>query len=590
MGLLERARAWLGGALLVTCMAMLGATPASARHVLELDVARGPVQLLDWGDAWVDEGPQAKVERVASDPSIPWQPTHEGAIYRLDTHKALWVRFTVPPAPDHERWYLEVPYPSVNRVTLYTQDSAGEWQSQSAGDTLPVADWPVPYRHPLMPIQVSAEVPRKYLVKIENPHSFSAPLTFVSDSYLARSEQRTSLVLGMYFGLVALSVIVALLSAVSLQDTAYGWYAAVVGLMGLGQGAMTGVAGLHLWPNWPYWHDLSSMVLPVAAVAAMQGFVSSLVSLPERSRRLHWLLRAVSALGIVVIAVIVLSEPSYRFRIMVPYIVLGTSVGTAANIWAAWRGDRFAVGLLVGTIPVLIGAAFPLARLAGLIPVSFATMHGMQLGIALELPILLVILMLRSQHRRENRRRILKIDRVDPATGLINGFVFNERLVQMMARSVRLKYRSAVLLVDIANIEDVRRQYGRAAADELPLRVAGRLLSSAREIDSVARLSENRFGILLEGPLTAGEVAEAAPRVVARCLMPFKNRPIDWVAQARVAQALIPMDGTDPEDVLTRLEALLANVPADSKRAVFTLPRDPTPTAVSPGQAGVQGA
>ena len=119
----------------------------------------------------------------------------------------------------------------------------------------------------------------------------------------------------------------------------------------------------------------------------------------------------------------------------------------------------------------------------------------------------------------------------------------------------------------------MRRDFDRRAADELPLQVAGRLLSTAREIDSVARLSDYRFGLLLEGPLTAEEVAEAGPRVVARCLMPFKNRPLEWVAQVRVAQALVPMDGTDPDDVLARLDRLLAAVPPDSRRAVFPLGR-----------------
>ena len=222
-------------------------------------------------------------------------------------------------------------------------------------------------------------------------------------------------------------------------------------------------------------------------------------------------------------------------------------------------------------MPVMIGAAFPIARLLGLIPISFWTTHGMQVGIAIELPVLMVILMLRSQQRREHNRRIQGLDRIDPATGLINSYVFSERLTRMMARSQRLKYQSAVLLIDIVNIEQIRRDFGARSAAELPLHVAGRLLSAAREIDSVARLSESRFGMLVEGPLTAEEAASAGPRVVARCLMPFKNKPIEWVAQVRVAHSLVPTERADPVRLVERLEALLAAVPADSKRAVFAL-------------------
>jgi GGDEF domain-containing protein len=207
----------------------------------------------------------------------------------------------------------------------------------------------------------------------------------------------------------------------------------------------------------------------------------------------------------------------------------------------------------------------------------------MQFAIAAELPILLIVLAMRSQHRREHVRRIQGLDRIDPATGLINAAVFHERLVRLIARSQRLKFRSAMLLVDVGNIDQIRRQFDSDSARELTLRVAGRLLSVAREIDTVARLSEHRFGILLEGPLHADEVAEAGPRIVARCLMPFKGRPLEWSAHVRVAQALIPMDGNDPSQLIGRLEMLLASAPADSRRAVFMLSRSNTaPAALTP--------
>jgi GGDEF domain-containing protein len=562
-------RSWRWWAALLLAVSVMG--PALGRTVLDLDPARQPVPLQDWGDTWMDPTGEAIAENVATDRTITWTPTRQGAIYPLSTGKALWIRFAVPPAPDAERWYLEIPYPSVNRVTLYTLDNIGQWVPQSAGDVLPVAGWPVPHRHPLLPVVVSAEEPRNYLLRVENPHSYSAPLSFVSESYLSRHEQRTSLILGIYFGLAGLAVMLGVLSAVSLRDSAYAFYALSVALMGLSQAAMTGIGGLHLWPNLPWWNDLSSMVLPVLAVGSLIWFFSAVVSLPQRSRALHQLLAVLALLSIATAVGMMLVNPSYRFRLMVPYIVMAASVGTVAIIWAARRGDRYALWLLAGSVPVMIGAAFPTLRLLGLIPIGFWTMHGMQVGIAIELPVLLVILMVRSQQRREHNRRIQGLDRIDPATGLINGQVFGERLRRMMVRSQRLKYQSAVLLIDIVNIDQISRDFGARSAEELPLRVAGRLLSAAREIDGVARLSEHRFGMLVEGPLTAEDAASAGPRVVARCLMPFKNKPIEWVAQVRVAQSLVPTERADPQQVVERLEALLAAVPADSKRAVFAL-------------------
>ncbi|HVZ45390.1 MAG TPA: 7TM diverse intracellular signaling domain-containing protein [Ramlibacter sp.] len=559
-------------ALVLLC-ASLSLTAAWGRSVLELDAARQPVRLLDWGDAWIDETGEAAVERVATDPAIPWRPTGQETSYDLGERRALWIRFTVPPAPDGERWYLDVPDPSVDQVTLFAPDSIGKWQSQSAGDALAVADWPVPHRHPLMPVVVSAEEPRKYLLRVRNAHSFSAPLAFVSESWLNRHEQRTSLVLGIYFGLAGLAAMLAALSAASLRDRAYAFYAVTVALMGLTQASMTGIAGLHLWPRWPLWNDASSIVLPILAVGSLPWFFSAVVSLPERSPLMHRMLSALGMLSIVAAAGAMLVEPSHRFWLMVPCIALTASASTAALVWAVRRGDRWGLWLLLASLPVVLASALAIAHAADLVPAGFWTLHGMQVGMAIELPLVLLILMLRSQHRRELARRMQGLDRIDPATGLINEHVFRDRLLRLIAISQRLKLRSAVLLVQIANVETIREQFGPRSAAELPLQVAGRLISAAREIDSVARLAEHRFGVLLEGPLTAEELAAAGPRIVARCLMPYKGKPMEWVAQVRVAQALVPMDGTDPDVLLGELQVLLASVPGDSKRAVFTLQR-----------------
>jgi len=191
--------------------------------------------------------------------------------------------------------------------------------------------------------------------------------------------------------------------------------------------------------------------------------------------------------------------------------------------------------------------------------------------VALHLPIVMLVLMLRSQHRRENIRRIQGLDRVDPATGLINGHVFAERLIRMIARSQRLRHQSAVMIIDLVNSEQVQRDFGRKAADELPLHVAERLLSTAREIDSAARLSERRFGMLVEGPFNAEDAGTLGPRIVARCLMPYKGLHVDCVAQVHVAYALVPHQGSNAQGLLTQLEERLASAPAEGKRAVFML-------------------
>ncbi|MES2190544.1 MAG: 7TM diverse intracellular signaling domain-containing protein [Pseudomonadota bacterium] len=552
-------------------MAAFASPSALSRSVLDLDAQHQPVALEDWGDYWIDTSARLTAPEVATATGVNWQRTDRQAIYKPMAGNVLWIRFTVPPAPDAERWYLEIPYSSVNRASLYTLDVSGQWNEQKAGDLVPVSKWPVPHRHPLLPIAVSAEAPSQYLLRLENGHRFSAPLQFVSESFLNHSEQRVSLILGIFFGLAGLAAIVSGISAISLRDHAYGWYALSVTLMALTQATLTGIAGLHLWPNTAWWNDVSTSVLPTLELASTLMFVSAAISLPERSLRLHRALIAVAVLGLVMAVVLTLVPQERRLGVFTSYVFLPQVLAIYAMAWAWKRGDRFAPWLMIGLSPVVIAGAWLMARNAGLVPISFMTLHGAQIGVAIELPIVMVILMLRSQHRRENTRRIHGLDRVDPATGLINGHVFAERLVRMIARSERLKHQSAVMIIDIVNSDQIQRDFGRKAAEDLPLRVAERLLSTAREIDSAARLSERRFGMLVEGPFSAEDAATLGPRIVARCLMPYKGMHVDCIAQVKIGYALVPHQGSNAQGVLAALEEKLASASIEDKRAVFML-------------------
>ena len=105
---LLRKLALAGGVVLLLATSM-ASTSAWPRTVLDLDVQQQPVALKDWGDFWIDSTGQMTAAQVFAASTSQWQPTQPNAIYPLTSGQALWIRFTVPPAPDAERWYLEVP-------------------------------------------------------------------------------------------------------------------------------------------------------------------------------------------------------------------------------------------------------------------------------------------------------------------------------------------------------------------------------------------------------------------------------------------------------------------------------------------------
>ena len=546
---------------------------APARTVLDLDAARQPAQLSDWGDYLIDNSPQHPPEDIAQLPETSWNPTLLKGIYPLKPGQALWIRIVVPPAPDQERWYLEIPYPALDHASLYTLDLAGQWSEQATGDLVANRAWPRPHRHPVLPLAVNAEVPTRYLLRIENAQGFSAPLRFVNESHLLASEQTVSVALGVYFGMALLAGLAGLVGALALRDLAYLYFGATSLLMGLTQIAWTGVGGLQLWPTLPFWADRAPTVLACWTFVAMLLLDAAVVSVSQRSRYLHAFVWVLAAAGAALAVALLLTPSAMRFALALPFLITVPLVIAGLNVWAWRRGDRFGLWMTLAGLPFALALGLAVMRYAGWVPASTITEYGILMSLGLVKPAVFAVLLARSQARRENQLRIRGLDRLDPATGLINAQTFSERMAHMIARARRLRMQCAVMLIDVVNAEQLGRDFGSRSGEDLPVLVAGRLLETARDIDSVARLGSLRFGMLVEGPLTPQDAAALAPRVIARCLMPYRNKPAEWVVKVRVARALVPMDGDDTTKLLGELDSLLAASLGDGKRAILT-PRD----------------
>lgn len=100
----------------------------------------------------------------------------------------------------------------------------------------------------------------------------------------------------------------------------------------------------------------------------------------------------------------------------------------------------------------------------------------------------------------------------DEITGLINRSVWMDRLDQALASAQRSGEKQTVLmLLNLDSFDRVNEALGRAVGDELLRQVALRIDQVLRGTDSVARIANNKFGVILPSVNSA----EAAGDIVA---------------------------------------------------------------------------
>ena len=114
----------------------------------------------------------------------------------------------------------------------------------------------------------------------------------------------------------------------------------------------------------------------------------------------------------------------------------------------------------------------------------------------------------------------------DALTGLPNRLLFEDRLnhaLMHMGRvnQLRVEDRLAVLFIDLDGFKPINDSFGHSAGDAILKAAAERLLSVARESDTVARVGGDEFLLLLEGVVDTADCVQVANRVLRALSQPF---------------------------------------------------------------------
>ncbi len=150
----------------------------------------------------------------------------------------------------------------------------------------------------------------------------------------------------------------------------------------------------------------------------------------------------------------------------------------------------------------------------------------------------------------------------DALTGLSNLARFKDRLTHAIARNQLIQgFRFAVLVLNVMNLEMIRGRFGYVVRDDLLVEVVKRLEKRLRQIDTLSRIGENKFAILLENITRIGDVSLVIDRILQEFRSPINvnNMDLEIVLNIGVAHSTLPYNAS--EDFLRVAEmALLSSV------------------------------
>ena len=161
------------------------------------------------------------------------------------------------------------------------------------------------------------------------------------------------------------------------------------------------------------------------------------------------------------------------------------------------------------------------------------------------------------------RRRLMRMSRVDELTGLYNLRALKEQLPTWLAPAARTGRRMAVIMMDIDGFKEVNDRLGHGTGNELLKEVANLLRFAVRVGDEPFRFGGDEFVLLLSDADAVGANVVASRIQEIYRSMGQTLRGTDVEVSFSIGLAVFPDDGATPEALLARADDALLQAKRD---------------------------
>ncbi len=473
----------------------------------------------------LDGSGKLTIDQIEAQADSVFKPLDPGKTHLMG-NTALWMRFDASVSSPSARWRLAIPMPTLDDATLYYRNAVGQWVVQRAGDHIARSEWAQRGRYPVFDLATDTSQSVRYFVQIRQLRlPYSIPPQILSEAEYIESRQNEQMLFGIYFGFVAVIVALATFNAASCRDAAFALLALQILLFACAQAVSSGLAGLYAWPQLPRLNDAAAVMLNLCTASVSLCFART-VCTPMRYSRYFDLvmLGLIFALPLVGIADIILaSQKSFIvLNIAVSAAVAALLVGIGIGLYERDRDTRW---VALGFSPLLLTAVILLARNLGAIQSGFWADASRILAAMVGSPILFYGLWRRVSQSRNLSARTTALRNTDPLTGLYGAKVLISKLRKSLATGERYQLPFALLVINVANLAGLQRQHGRETADRALVMAASCIQGIAHATDTLARVGDAQFALLLEGPVDADSANDVATKILAGGLRPSRQLP-----------------------------------------------------------------
>ncbi|MEL7978813.1 diguanylate cyclase [Vreelandella titanicae] len=497
---------------------------AQANTLLSASPSQASYSLAPYNEFWhADEQSVTLNDLLAQ--SRTFTPTHQAQDLNFGyTRGDVWLRTQVRnDSSEPQRWMVEFEYPFLDYVTLYTLRQQLR-SVQRSGSAVPVEQRALAHRQAVFPLELAAFETVTLYTHVAASGSKMLSYNLLTPERFYTQNDRHNFWLATYFGMLLAMGLYNLLLFFGLKERIFLHYSLFVAGFGLAILAFNGIGTLMFWSF--LGENTSRLVALGFTFASTMAtlFAQSFLNTETYCPRWHQVLNTFrSYCWLAVIASLLLPIPA-ALHLMDVTGFMAALLLLICGSYCSFRRIPSARLFVFAWSIFLLGAGVFTLRNLGILPANFITLHGIQIGSALEMLLLSFALASRFNKLKRQKERaqaamlaaLKKQEAVleqkvaartkalehlangDMLTGLLNRHGLARCAAEALERNRQNGHRLALLMLDLDRFKPINDCYGHEAGDFVLQQIAKRITHMARTGDHCARFGGDEFIIIME--------------------------------------------------------------------------------------------
>ncbi|MFC4259930.1 EAL domain-containing protein [Marinobacter lacisalsi] len=512
----------------------------------------------------------------------------------------FWYHMPVPEGDT--RLILLIPYPHLDNIRFWPLTNGRPGSMIQTGDQYPFAQRPLPHSNFLLPVERKAGAEHGILLRIQTRGAHHVPMELWEPRALFVQLSTEDQFHALYYGILITIILFTLMVFAGLREKIYLYYLFTTASFLFLLASLRGITYPVLWPESPTLQNYSILIaIPLAALSILL-FSRTLLGLNRLRGWIRHSIQAATYLNLFALVGVAIFDYNLSIWLSVS-IALPTGIVLALVGPALWMRGHPQAGIYTLSWGALtIGSLLTSANMYGLLPNSFITTYGVQLGSTVQALVLTAALANRLYRERASRSRSREAELAalsaqrraeqrsldqamrEPLTKLPNRTCFEMHASEILNLTPGKSW--AVCVLRLNNLAAITKTLGHRNSDRLLELVALRLHQIAVELpgvktvgprddDNLAVLEPATFAYLMDAGTASGN-----PRRMAQSMEQLRE-PIDYLGMqlpldSCIGVAMFPDHGQDLNTLVRQAYVAQESAIATEKGLAYYDPaRDP---------------